>query len=219
LKVARAADAAWLIATLKLGEAYLRGGAYTQAVSVADSVVAETDRLWRNGTPAAKTYGEPLDCVMSLEAIRVRAKWCRVQAFAERGSRLKTMLAEIQSLRFTRLPTEERSEIEAACLDCTGWILTQQARLDQAVSVLERAIALDATADAHYHLACAYEHIAESAGPADRIRALRRARESARRIATLDLEQTLGEATADLLQRLDTLDARFAQHDGEPPIA
>jgi tetratricopeptide (TPR) repeat protein len=215
-KVARAADDARLIATLKLAESYLRNGAFTDAVATAKSVTDEIDELADNGGPAPARYGASLDYEMSLEAIRVRAKWCWAHAFAERGSRLKKALAEIRSMDFEGLTTHERPEIEAACLDCIGWILTQQAQHDEAITVLKKAIALDSTADSHYHLACAYAHLAETAAPSDRHRVLRLARESARRAAALDIEDALDEATTTLLQRIEALDGRVVEPEVEP---
>jgi tetratricopeptide (TPR) repeat protein len=203
-RIAQALEDARLIATLKLAETYLRSGAFTQAVDVAAGVIEETGDT-RSPSP---TYGEVLDCVMSLEAIRLRATWCQAYAFAERGAELDTALEEMNGLVFDALSPQERPGVEAACLDCKGWILIQLEEPEQAVPVLERSIALDATTDSHYHLACACQQLADLAAPAERVRLHRRTRASLRRSAALDLEQRLGADFEELLERLDLSSAR-----------
>jgi tetratricopeptide (TPR) repeat protein len=205
-RIAQALEDGRLIATLKLAETYLRSGAFTQAVHVADEIIKET----KNTTPSSTTYGEALDCVMSLEAIRLRATWCRAYAFAERGAQLDTTLKEIEDLGFDALSAQEQPGVKAACLDCRAWILIQQEEPERAIPVLEQSIALDATTDSHYHLACACQQLAEIAAPVERVRLLRRTRASLRRSAALDLEQRLGADFEELLERLDLSGARVA---------
>jgi len=211
-RVARAFEDTRLIATLKLAEAYLRSGAYTKAVDLATEVINETETIQQ----PSRTYGETIDCVMSVKAIRLRAMWCRAHACAERGSDLDKMRQEVEGLEFEDLAGQERSAIEAACLDCRGWILIRQQQPAQAITLLEQSIALDATADSHYHMACACQQLAETAKPVERARLVRLTKMSVRRSAELDEEQRLDTLFAELSELIDSSEIRVIT-DGGPP--
>jgi hypothetical protein len=90
-----------------------------------------------------------------------------------------------------------------------GWILTKHAVPFDAIPLLERSISLDATADSHYHMACACHRLAETAAPEERARLGRRTRASIHNSAALDLEQRYVALSAKNLDLLEWHDVRL----------
>lgn len=201
-----------LMTTFYLGWAYLRNKSYDECVQQFRWLIQEAEERIPagEGDKARAILNEIIEPEtgeqMPLGQVLAWAHLSMAFSYAERDANLNDALelaykADAYIIKLDNDAAKGRTW--AARVDCEGWILFKQNKIDVAITRFEQALALTAAADAYLHLALSYEQkLQDSKDEAERRHLIARVHACCRHVDDLDLKQEYSQRVNDLRLRL-----------------
>ncbi len=200
---------AQLASTFYLGYAFLRLREYDEAIRQFCSLYDyAADKVSQQKPLSTIIEPEKPIGTFSLGDMLALAKWGQAFVYAERRTNLQCALKLINDAQgliestFGKYKTD-LAQYPARYLDCKGWILQKQGKINDAIQSLEEAVKLEADAEIYFHLALAYEAKSQKIlFGKQKQNLVRRVQTYCKHIQELDFNGQYEQQVNDLLQRL-----------------